>query len=121
MSIACPRRLRPVFVYENMCRLAQGFYDLDASSAGPVGGGLYTSTTTDGMNKGMHAVMLIGYGEYLVPSTGEYTFYWVFENSWGFDPKHDQGVFYMERGVDWCVHHSLFKSAARLLSDCIVF
>lgn len=82
-------------------QLAQGFYDLDASSAGPVGGGLYTSTTTDGMNKGMHAVMLIGYGEYLVPTTGEYTFYWVFENSWGFDPKHDQGVFYMERGVDW--------------------
>ena len=83
--------------------MKQGFQQIySASSTGPVGTGLYTSADVDGADTGGHAVVLIGYGEYTV--SGITTQYWVMENSWGYGAaSHDQGVFYLDMNVDWCV------------------
>ncbi|RVE53344.1 hypothetical protein evm_001914 [Chilo suppressalis] len=48
-----------------------------------------------------HAVLIVGYSEYVSPDTGKITPYWIIKNSWG-TGWGDSGYYYLVRGRNAC-------------------
>jgi hypothetical protein len=89
-------------------------------SNGPIAGnGLYSAEDNTGRNVGGHAVVLLGWGEY-TDASGATKKYWTFENSYGYDGEHDQGMFYFDADVNWQTETSGYLSVWRTETEATI-